>query len=322
MQQAMPDRSCRALVADIGGTKSRLASLQNGCLDLQSVRSFTNSDHHTFSEIISLYAGSTPRSFSEACIAVAGPVTGGRVMMTNLDWIIDVDEISRSHAFHQVRILNDLQALGHAVCSSAPSTLLLEGHSAPPDAPLLVVNIGTGFNSATVYRSAARPLVAASESGHVSFSISSRQELELADYVAQNTDFVSLEEVLSGRGLQRVYAWFSGAEDSARAPAAEAITAMATECETADRALGLFTRILGAAVGNLALTLLPFGGIYLAGSVARALAPKLLQLGFATSFLEKGRYSALMRRFPIHLIEDDHAALQGCAAYLSDQRHP
>jgi len=125
--------------------------------------------------------------------------------------------------------------------------------------------------------------------------------------------------VLSGRGLERVYAWVSaeaGAREDRRA--AEIMAAIEAREPLALEAGRIFVRMLGTVAGNLSLIHLPFGGVYLCGGVARAVTPWLAEFGFAEAFRDKGRFSGFMLNFSVHVIEDDYAALTGCAVHLEN----
>ena len=124
--------------------------------------------------------------------------------------------------------------------------------------------------------------------------------------------------MLSGRGLERVYAFLGQESDDPRDRAAHDIMATCNDGSDprAEDAARIFTRILGTVCGNLSLIQLPFGGVYLAGGVARAFAPHLQAFNFCGAFRDKGRFAGFMDNFSVHVIEDDYAALTGSAAHL------
>jgi glucokinase len=158
------------------------------------------------------------------------------------------------------------------------------------------------------------------EAGHSALPVGTEEEFRLAGAVARTHGFPSIEEVLSGRGIERVYAWLGDGEGDGEPAAASAAEILAAASDGRDpraaAALRLFVRTLGAVAGDLALIYLPFGGIYLAGGVARRFAPWLAQMGFEGTFCAKGRFSDFMRQFPVSVIDDDYSALTGCAAHL------
>lgn len=310
-----------ALVADIGGTNTRVALARGPQVDPASIRRFRNADWPGLESVLAEYlreAGAPP--VAGICVCAAGPVRDGVATLTNLDWTIDLPTLRRAAGVDRVAILNDLQAPGHALGHIAPDKLrpVIEGPEAAGGA-MLVVNVGTGFNAAPVHETAFGRVVAASECGHVNMPVRSESDLRLARFVETAHGFPGVEDVLSGRGLERLWSFVcaeAGAPGEARA--AEIMAAIdAGQDPRAEATARLFVRLLGAETGNLALIHLPFGGIYLVGGVARAFARHLAPLGFAEAFRDKGRFAGFMGNFAVKLLEDDYAPLTGCAVHLS-----
>jgi glucokinase len=310
-----------SLVADIGGTNTRVALADGRKIIDSTIRRYSNSEFPGLESVLRQYiedeSGVDPIA---ACVAVAGPVRDGRASMTNLDWTIDKETLSRATKAETVAILNDLQAQGHALGHIDPANIrtILPGPDSNQNAAKLVIGIGTGFNAAPVYDLEHGRIVTPSESGHANLPIRNEMELRLCQFVSTAHGFPAVEDVLSGRGLERVYAFLGREADDPRECAAQDImTACADGTDTrAVEAAQLFTRILGTVCGNLSLIQLPFGGVYLAGGVARAFAPHLAQFGFGDAFRDKGRFAGFMSNFAVHVIEDDYAALTGSAAHL------
>lgn len=325
----MPDSAPPSLVADIGGTNTRVALADGARVRPQTIRRYRNGDHAGLAGLLSAYlAEETQAAPSGACVAVAGPVRDGAARMTNLDWRIDEDELARAAATPRVALLNDLQAQGHALDHLGADSLapILRGAGAPPpEAARLVIGLGTGFNAAPVLARPEGSLVTASECGHVTLPVRHAEELALADWLRARHGFAAVEDVLSGRGLERLDWWCAiSAEDAGETSktraAAAIMAALADGEERATRAARIFARLLGRVAGDLALIHLPFGGVYLAGGVSRAFAPYLHRLGFADAFRDKGRFDSFMDGFAVTLITDDYAALTGCAGYLDARR--
>lgn len=310
-----------SLVADIGGTNTRVALADGPRLLPETVRRYPNAEYPGLETVLREYIASEGGVDTKAaCVAVAGPVRDGRATLTNLDWTIDRDTLVRAAKAETVAILNDLQAPGHAIGHLAAENLreVIPNPEAGPNAAKLVVNVGTGFNSAAVFETESGRLVPPSESGHASLPAHSEAEIRLSEYVSTAHGFPSVEDVLSGRGLERVYAWLSHeAGEHNELKASEIMSACQTgEDARAEEAVRVFVRMLGIVSGNLALIQLPFGGVYLVGGVARAMAPYLADFGFVEAFRDKGRFSGFMHNFGVTIIEDDYASLIGCAAHL------
>ena len=310
-----------ALVADIGGTNTRVALADGRQVRGETIRRYSNADYPGLETVLRRYiddeGGVDPIA---ACVAVAGPVRDGCATMTNLNWTIDKDTLARSTKAKTVAILNDLQAQGHALgyLDDANIRTIIDGPTGLPNAARLVVGVGTGFNAAPVFDTDKGRLVTPSESGHANLPIRTERELRLCQFVSNAHGFPAVEDVLSGRGLERVYA-FLGEEVgiSAEAKAKDIMAACVDGSDPrATEAAQVFTQILGTVCGNLSLIQLPFGGVYLVGGVARAFAPFLTEFGFGDAFRDKGRFSGFMGNFRVSVIEDDYAALTGSAAHL------
>jgi glucokinase len=309
------------LVADIGGTNTRVALADGRQILPSTIRRYSNADHAGLESVLRRYiddeGGIDPKA---ACVAVAGPVREGRATLTNLDWTIDKTTLMRATQAETVAILNDLQAQGHALGHLDPSVIrpILSGPAAQPQAARLVIGVGTGFNAAPVFETGHGRLVPPSEAGHANLPIRTDADLRLCRYVETAHGFPGVEDVLSGRGLERAYAWLGEEAGDPRERSAQQIMESCANGsdERALEAARIFTRILGTVAGNLALIQLPFGGIYLVGGVSRAFAPYLERFGFGEAFRDKGRFAGFMGNFSVSVVEDDYAALTGSAAHL------
>lgn len=310
-----------ALVADIGGTNTRVALADGPQVLPHTIRRYANTGFTGLEEVLRQYItdedGVDPTA---TCVAVAGPVKDGQATMTNLDWTMTEATLAAATQSETVAILNDLQAQGHAVGHIAPENLtqVLQGASAGNMAAKLVVGVGTGFNTAPVFETPAGRLVPAAESGHATLPTRSDAQAALGQFVSKKHGFPSIEDVLSGSGLENTYAFVTARSgDEQRLAAQDIMAGCAASDPLAKEAVHLCIQLLGAVCGNLALTLLPAGGIFLVGGVSRAFAPYFQEAGFAAAFHDKGRFSDFMQSFPVCVVNDDYAALTGCAAYLA-----
>ena len=313
-----------ALVADIGGTNTRVALAEGTQLLPRTVTRYRNADHGGLEDVLKLFlAEQGGIDCQGACVAVAGPVRDGVGALTNLDWRMDHPTLARATGAKKVSILNDLQAQGHGLGGIPDDKMrrIFNGGATGPTAAQLVVGVGTGFNIAAVYDTAGGRLVTPSEAGHSTMPVRNAQDLRLSQFVEGFHGAPGVEDVLSGRGLERIYRWVSKeAGDDKQRTAAEIMAACADASDPrARQAAEVFVRLLGGVVGNLALIHLPFGGIYLVGGVARAFVPYLEQFQFRHWFCDKGRFAEFMGNFSVSVIEDDYAALIGCANHLAAQ---
>lgn len=307
------------LVADIGGTNTRVALAENGALLTNTVTRYKNADHKSLEDVLQRFLQSHDGvDCAGACAALAGPVKNGCGSLTNLDWTIDEKRLAEAASAEVAVLFNDLQAQGHGLDRLGTGAIrtLLDG--TPEDnATRLVIGVGTGFNIAPVYQTDHGRIVPPSEAGHANLPIRDDQGMQLLKHFETAHEFPAVEDMLSGRGLERVYDYLTGQKLSA----ADIMQRYEVENDQqAEEAAQLFVQMLGTVAGNLSLIHLPFGGVFFAGGVARAFAPHFERLGFADAFRDKGRFSDFMKSFPVFVIEDDYAALSGCAAFLQDRR--
>jgi len=309
-----------ALLADIGGTNTRVALAEGGRLLPESIRRYANAGRPALEPILADYMQTEGvTDLAGACVAAAGPVRDGVAHMTNLSWIIEDHAVAAVTGAETVAVLNDLQAQGHALGFLAEGMVaeILPGAEARTGSSQLVIGIGTGFNAAPVHEAPGGRIVAASECGHVTLPTVTDEDIRLMRFVEAAHGFAAVEDVLSGRGLERVYAFAAAEAGTPQHLPAEAVMAeIAARTDLGRETARIFVRHLGAVVGDLALIHLPFGGIFLCGGVARAFTPLLAEFGFAEAMHAKGRFSDFLAAFRVGVIEDDFAALVGCAAHL------
>lgn len=309
------------LVADVGGTNTRVAMTRGREVLTDTIRRYRNRDFADLAPVLRRFrsdqGGPAPRG---ACVAVAGPVTGESARLTNVDWSIDLPRLLEATDAQGGAILNDLQAQGHALGHLAEGSCRpVIDTPASPDGARLVIGVGTGFNAAPVHVTPTGRLVPASESGHAGLPVATEADLRLSNFVSGAHGFAAVEDVLSGRGLERVYHWLATEAGSDDAPLAAEIMARVDSDPRAEAAVRIFVRMMGTVAGDLALVHLPLGGVFLVGGVARAMGPWLGSMGFADAFCDKGRFGDLLRVVPVSLVTDDFAALTGCAAHLSER---
>ena len=317
----MPHHS---IVADVGGTNTRVAIALDGQVVPDSIQKFANAGHESLTEILTAYRKDHDVvKYEQVAVAIAGPVRDGQGCLTNLDWTIDCASLTRATGAPDAHVLNDLQAQAHAVGSLAPASVedIQTGQNASPEAAHLVVGIGTGFNSAVAYQAPGGTLVPPAESGHATLPVSTADQFAFAEYLRSRFGHAAIEDALSGRGLGHCHDWFCHqVGHPIGAKSAQVFAAAAAGDQMAKDSINLFSCILGTVLGDLALTTLPFGGIYLVGGMSRAITPWLGQTGFEAAWQDKGRFGPFLDQFPIRLVTDDYAALTGCASFLEKLR--
>ena len=318
-----------AILADLGGTNTRVALAEGDRVLPDSIRRFPNAEYKAagkdIAHILRDYLDQTGAKVGGVCVAAAGPVQDGVATMTNLDWTMDAAKLGGATGAAQVAILNDLQAQGQALGHIAPENLrtVLDGPK-KAGASMLVVGLGTGVNAAPVHDTPWGRVVPPSECGHVNMPVRSEEDLRLMrfveDLLAQRGEVAhcGAEEVLAGRGLANLNS-FAAAEagKTSSALSAEVLAALDAGEPVAVHAAGLYVRMLAQVLADLALIHLPYGGIYLIGGMARAMTPHFDRFGLTRIFREERRVDLLQTDFSVTVVEDDFAALTGCAAYLA-----
>lgn len=317
-----------ALLADIGGTNTRVALAEGTSVRIDSIRRFPNGDYQArgqdIAQVLRDYLDQTGAQVSGVCVAAAGPVQDGVAEMTNLAWVIDGPKLTAATGATRVAILNDLQAQGQALGHIPADNLrtVLKG-PLKPNAAMLVVGLGTGVNAAPVHPGPQGRIVPPSECGHVNMPIRTEEDFQLARFIEAKLraegeiPHAGVEEVLAGRGLANLHAFAAYAEGQPMTmTSAEVLSALDAGDATAAHAARLYVHILAQMLADLALIHLPYGGIYLIGGMARAMTPHFARFHLDRGFREARRVDLLTTDFSITVVEDDYAALTGCAAYL------
>ena len=295
------------LLADLGGTQCRVGLADATGLLPDTARTYPNAAFTGLAPLLAAYLDEArPDRIRALCAGVAGPVRDGAAQLTNRAWFIDAADLAHATGAAHVHLINDLQAQAWALDDLSPSALapLIPGR---PDAcgPRMVLGLGTGCNIAVAHRTASGLLVPPSESGHI--TLPDDPDLRpLHDHLRITHPHLPVEAALSGPGLTNLHEALTG---NRLAPADILATG---HPET----LRLFTRILGHVAGNLCLSHMATGGLYLIGGTARAIAPHL-GCGFRTAFTARGPYAGIMEAIPVSLVTDDTAALAGCARCLA-----
>ncbi|WP_370231237.1 glucokinase [Cognatishimia sp.] len=299
------------LVADIGGTNTRLAFVSPDATQIGSSRSFQNAQFDSFESVLAAFLGDAP-SPEQLVVAMAGPVVGNRGRLTNLDWVVDGSELSARFDGASVHVINDLTALGYAALRLAPNQVVpIVKHPAPQSLQkqALVVGIGTGFNVSPVVSVRDQTICPAVEAGHTSMftSISTALDQIAPDLSAA---FPTVEALFSGRGRRLFLSHVTG-QEVARVTPFIAKQGQADNA-AADAALDHYARLIGVLIAELKVAYLPTDGVFLAGGVARS---SLTGNRAEICAQEAMRENAFVKITPsISIIDDDAAALIGCAA--------
>ena len=315
---ALNQNSANRLVADIGGTNTRLALFDPSANELRSLRHYINQDYDQPEDILLgwLEALCEPRP-TACCLAVAAPPFDDRVTMLNIDWSFSCVELAERFEFSALRCINDFEANAYALPHLSKHDLTsLHCGILGAGGKLATIGAGTGLGGATLTRSGQTPIASASEPGHMGLAAATDVELELFQYLLQNNTEVYAELVLSGPGLQRIYqslADIQGRNPESLAPEAISARALAGECELCTLSLNTFCALLGSISGDYVLANGAYGGLYLAGGFLPSMIPFLQDSTFVERFQNKGKMHNHLVDVPLYCITSATAGLIGAA---------
>jgi len=307
-----------ALVGDIGGTNARFA-IADVAEDLPRVgapRLFRVADQPDPSEAIEAVLADAPERPTVAVLAVAGPVGGGAVRLTNAGWSLSEAGL-RAHGMDQAKLINDFaaQAWAAPLLDDGDRRSLGGPAAGATDATIATLGPGTGFGLAAWVDDGQRQAVVSGEGGHVGFAPVDDVEIEILRLLTRRYGRVSIERILSGPGLAALHEALSQIDGKACDPLGpDAVTrrALAGQAD-ARRTVERFCAILGSVAGDAALALGARGGVYVAGGVGSAIADILARSDFRQRFEDKGRFAGYLRTVPTWLVTRDHPALLGAA---------
>jgi glucokinase len=298
------------LVVDVGATTTRLAlARKDGSLD--GVRSFAND---AAKDLATLLAGALDRAGPKrpvtCALAVAGPIDGDRVTLTNRAWSFSRRGLARTLKLKRLLVVNDFVAIAHALPALRSADLVsVGGGRGDARGTLLACGPGTGFGVGVLLRAGRRMHAMASEAGHMRLGAATADEARIVAHLVREQGPVAVEDVLSGPGLARLHRILadekSGAETIVVAARAGNGKARAT--------IDVFLRLFGRIAGDLALAFDARGGVYLAGGLGRALAPLVSSSPFRAAFEEHPPYESRLASIPTHIIVHPVPGLIGAA---------
>lgn len=316
------------LVADIGGTNAKFgiasSHQRSGQVAIYETRNYPCVEFDSLVEVIQVYReqvlGEWPRL---ACIAVAGPVLGARVHFTNLDWQVDFHQLKAAFGFDELLLINDFVTQAYATLYLTREHLhCLRPGTSVPGTPRLVLGPGTGLGVAALSPVGSSWIPQPGEGGHVNFAPANALQCELHRVLSKHSNFVSVEDLVSGSGLARLYLAL-GQIRGEELPVLEAseitATALAYSSGIAREAVEVFLSILGSAAGNAALTLGAFGGVYFTGGILPKIEPLIGDSGLLSAFEDKGPMQSLLSETPLYLVTGPTPALAGAARLLIDR---
>jgi glucokinase len=324
------------LAGDIGATRIRLAAFEAEGNKLECVveRIYGSHEHNGLPEVIAQFVRSEGIPVQSACFGVAGPVRDGRSKISNLAWIIDSREVAKQLKLNSTGLINDLEAYAYGVDAlHSKDFVTLNPGSEEAEGNRAVISARTGLGVAGLYWDGYRHHPFACEGGHSDFAPRNQVEVELLQYLLKKFPRVSYERILSGPGIKNIYDFMkdTGKEeepswlreqmrDAPDPPALISQLALEHKAAICEAALSLFVSVYGAETGNCALKFMTTGGIFIGGSIAAKILPKMQDPTFMKSFLDKGRMAPLLEDMPVKIVLNDDSGIIGAARYALVQK--
>ncbi len=311
------------LIADIGGLYARFAiEFERGQFTHQA--SLRCADHASMEQAIRAYLDSVaPLKVAHAAIAVANPVEGDQVRMTNYHWQFSIEETRQSLGLDTLVVVNDFTALAMALPKISPSDARQVGSGqAVSNSVIGLLGSGTGLGVSGLIPAGDSWISLGSEGGHTSFSPRDAREIRVLEHAWKQFDHVSFERLLSGSGLELIHQALTSAKPISGEPlSAPEITRRALELKDTEclATLDVFCNMLGTAASNLAVTLGALGGIYIGGSIVPRLGEFFDRSGFRQRFEDKGRFSQYVEHIPTYVITAENPTFLGVSAILEAQ---
>lgn len=306
------------MIADVGGTNTRMALFDPTNEQMRSVVTFVNRQHHRFEDVITQWLAALnepqPRN---CCIAVAAPPSTDHVAMTNMDWAFSCSELASRFGFSQMRRLNDFESNAFALPHLGDEHLqLLYPGTGEASGRLATLGPGTGLGGAFLDYDGGRATSYACEPGHMGLSPGTDLELELFRLLLTRHPDIYAELLVSGPGLQRLYLALGEIRDQATeelSPVDISTRAIAGQDPLCVWALDTFCALLGSACGNFLLACGAYGGLYLAGGILPGMIPYLRASQFQQRLVRKGAMTRQLEAIPVYVITTSHPGLIGAA---------
>jgi glucokinase len=313
---------CVRLLADIGGTNARFALQQAGAQGFADIEVLACGDYPTIDEAVRAYLGRAGArglavdGLRHAAIAIANPVEGDQVSMTNHCWSFSIAALKAGLKLETLLVVNDFAALAMALPHlKAEQRERIGGGVEQAGKAIGLIGPGTGLGVSGVIPCGERWIPLAGEGGHVSFAPVTKQEMKILEALWEEYGHVSAERLLSGLGLELIHRALAGERLSAPEITGRALDGGSIACR---ETVGTFCAVLGSVAGNVALTLGASGGVYIGGGIVPRLGRLFHESRFRERFEGKGRLASYLARIPTWVITEEYPALRGVAAMLDD----
>ena len=318
----------QVVTVDIGGTHARFAVAQlsaDGQIALNDVVVLQAREHASLKSAWAAFANILDRPLPRAAaIAIACPIQGDVLQLTNNPWIIRPSLLQRELDLDCFTLINDFEAVAHAVSRAGHHHFQhVQGPAEPPpEGVTTIIGPGSGLGVAALVRAEGRTHVVATEGGHVDFAPLDTLEDYILARLRERFRRVSVERVVSGPGLANILealASFEGQAAPVRSDSGLWRVALAGTDSLSAAALDRFCMILGAVAGDTALAQ-GSNQVVIAGGVGLRLKDHLGRSGFGHRFTAKGRFETLMKTISVKIITHPQTGLLGAAAAFASMQ--
>jgi glucokinase len=312
------DKHAPQLLADIGGTNARFALWMNG--SMCASHEYKGSEYPELAsavrEFLATYGAQYP-AVREAAIAIAAPITGDRLAMTNHNWQISVSDLRKQMQWDRLIVINDFTALAMSLRHLPKHELEQHGGGEPtPNTAIGLIGPGTGLGTSGLIPVNSGWIPIQGEGGHVTMSACNDREAAVLEVLRRRYNHVSAERVICGSGLVLLYETLCGLDgvtNQTLQPNDVTSRALSDSDKHCVEALSMFCAMFGTLASNLALTLGALGGVYIGGGIIPRLGSFFTNSAFRERFDFKGRYTQYVAPIPVYLIRSANPAFIGLA---------
>lgn len=308
------------LIGDIGGTNARFSLVPGETGETVRFPNVHTADFASIDDAIAAVViekgGAAPKS---AMLALAGPISGDRVPLTNCPWVVEPKKTVTRFGLEEIVLLNDFEAQSLALPELAEKDLdPIGGGPMTSDGARLVLGPGTGLGAGALLKARDIWVPVPGEGGHIDLSPVSERDFAIWPNVERTGGRIGAETLLCGSGMVRLYRAVcatDGVAPELTTPKEITEAGLAGLNRQAAETLSLFAVHLGRVAGNLALVFMATGGVFLAGGISAKIAPVLKSGGFREAFLAKWPHTRLLERMATSIVTREDAALAGIAAF-------
>ncbi|RFC63173.1 glucokinase [Fulvimarina endophytica] len=313
------------LIGDIGGTNARFAILKDAFaepkfFDNVETASFASIDA-AIQECVLDQTSVQPKS---AVLAIAGPIDGDELDLTNCPWVIRPKGMIADLGLEEVVVINDFEAQALAISAIGDGGRAEIGNGIHREgASRAVIGPGTGLGVAGLVRARNMWIPVAGEGGHIDIGPRTERDHAIWPHLATVGGRISGEQILSGRGLVNLYNAIcksAGKVSDCQTPAEVTRAAEAGADPQAKEAIELFSIYLGRIAGDIALVFIARGGVYIAGGIFKRLLPLVDHARMREAFEDKAPHTHLMSEIPLYVITEPQPALAGLTAFARSPR--